>query len=179
LTPASERCASWERSWTQPDALLNLTVEQLDETGNTELLSWCTLLGAIGPQQGELLQYTSTWHHGHSMMRFLPARAKAFTKEAQGRPPYRFRNQGLPVRRIRITLSRRRGVRWVRRGGQLGPQAAGDSSTLPQGSRCQEAGHAGKSCWSGASMPGISPACRGLPSPASPVGRLRSVPVLP
>lgn len=76
------------------DALLGLTVEQLDETGNTELLSWCTLFGAIGPQPGELLQYTPTWHHGHGMMRFLPARAKEFNKEAQSRPPYQFRNQG-------------------------------------------------------------------------------------
>jgi hypothetical protein len=76
------------------NALLDLTVEQLDETGNTELLSWCTLLGAIGPQPGELLQYTPTWHHGHGMMRFLPVREKQFTKEAQNRPPYKFRNQG-------------------------------------------------------------------------------------
>jgi protocatechuate 4,5-dioxygenase beta chain/2,3-dihydroxyphenylpropionate 1,2-dioxygenase len=75
-------------------ALLDLTVEQLDETGNTELLSWCTLLGAIGPQPGELLQYTPTWHHGHGMMRFLPARPRTLNKEAQGRPPYQFRNQG-------------------------------------------------------------------------------------
>lgn len=76
------------------DALLDLSVEQLDETGNTELLSWCTLLGAIGPQPGELLQYTPTWHHGHGMMRFLPARAKRLTPEAEGRPPYKFRNEG-------------------------------------------------------------------------------------
>jgi hypothetical protein len=55
-------------------AVLDLTVEQLDEAGNTELLPWAILLGAIGDQPGELLQYTATWHHGHAMMRFLPAR---------------------------------------------------------------------------------------------------------
>ncbi|MGH9824803.1 MAG: hypothetical protein ACREDR_16360, partial [Blastocatellia bacterium] len=57
-------------------AVYNLTVEQLDEAGNTELLNWATLLGAIGDQPGELLRYTPTWHHGHAIMRFLPAREK-------------------------------------------------------------------------------------------------------
>ena len=76
------------------DALMNLTVEQLDETGNTELLTWATLLGAIGAQPGELLQYTPTWHHGHAMMRFLPAREKEMNKEAQSRGPYQFKNPG-------------------------------------------------------------------------------------
>jgi 2,3-dihydroxyphenylpropionate 1,2-dioxygenase len=76
------------------NALLDLTVEQLDETGNTELLSWCTLLGAIGPRPGELLQYTPTWHHGHGMMRFLPGREHTLNAEAASRPKYQFRNQG-------------------------------------------------------------------------------------
>lgn len=76
------------------DALLGLRVEQLDETGNTELLSWCTLLGAIGPRPGELLQYTPTWHHGHGMMRFLPAREHALNPKAANRPKYEFKNQG-------------------------------------------------------------------------------------
>lgn len=53
-------------------ALLDLTVEQLDATGNTELLTWAIMLGMIGPQHGKLLQYTPTWHHGHAMMQFLP-----------------------------------------------------------------------------------------------------------
>ena len=35
------------------------------------------LLGAIGAVPGELVQYTPTWHHGHGMMRFLPARERA------------------------------------------------------------------------------------------------------
>ncbi len=58
-------------------AVLELTAEQLDAAGNTELLPWAIMLGAIGNQPGELLQYTPTWHHGHAMMRFLPAREKA------------------------------------------------------------------------------------------------------
>ncbi|HZI50555.1 MAG TPA: hypothetical protein VFE29_01935 [Terriglobia bacterium] len=58
------------------ESLLNMTTEQLDETGNTELLTWITLFGAIGNVPGELLQYTPTWHHGHGFMRFLPRRER-------------------------------------------------------------------------------------------------------
>src|SRR5436853_1143784 len=78
------------------DALLALTVEQLDEVGNTELLNWATLLGAIGDRPGELLQYTPTWHHGHAVMRFLPARAaasSAATADSVKRKPYVFKNE--------------------------------------------------------------------------------------
>jgi len=60
------------------DAVLSLTPEQLDEAGNTEMLSWAIMLGAIGPVPGELLQYTPTWHHGHCMMRFIPARERKY-----------------------------------------------------------------------------------------------------
>jgi aromatic ring-opening dioxygenase catalytic subunit (LigB family) len=57
------------------EALLDLTNEQLDEVGNTELLPWMILFGAIGNQPGELLTYQPTWHHGHAVMRFLPCGA--------------------------------------------------------------------------------------------------------
>jgi aromatic ring-opening dioxygenase catalytic subunit (LigB family) len=55
-----------------PGALLDLTNEQLDEVGNTEMLPWMILFGAIGNQPGELLTYQATWHHGHAVMRFIP-----------------------------------------------------------------------------------------------------------
>ncbi len=58
------------------ESLLNMTAGQLDETGNTELLTWITLLGAVGNVPGECLQYTPTWHHGHGFMRFLPQRER-------------------------------------------------------------------------------------------------------
>jgi len=74
------------------ETLLDMTGEQLDEVGNTELLTWAIMLGAIGAQPGELLQYTPTWHHGHAMMRFLPART---TPEVEAlSEPYQFKNQG-------------------------------------------------------------------------------------
>jgi aromatic ring-opening dioxygenase catalytic subunit (LigB family) len=75
------------------DALLELTVEQLDEVGNTELLTWAMLFGAIGSQAGELLQYTPTWHHGHAMMRFLPLGQPA-AAQPQRHDKFVFKNQG-------------------------------------------------------------------------------------
>src|SRR6185295_13541080 len=43
------------------ESLLNLTSSQLDEAGNTELLIWINMLGAVGKLPGELVQYTPTW----------------------------------------------------------------------------------------------------------------------
>jgi 2,3-dihydroxyphenylpropionate 1,2-dioxygenase len=59
-----------------PDALLDMTNAQLDEVGNTEMLNWAIMFGAIGKQPGELIEYIPTWHHGLAMMRFLPPRAR-------------------------------------------------------------------------------------------------------
>src|SRR4029077_21204036 len=58
------------------DALLEMTGTQLDEVGNTEMLTWAMMFGAIGPQPGALVDYIPTWHHGLAMMRFLPEGAK-------------------------------------------------------------------------------------------------------
>jgi AmmeMemoRadiSam system protein B len=74
-------------------ALFEMTTEQLDEVGNTELLPWSIMLGAIGAVPGELVQYTPTWHHGHAMMRFLPASPKA-AASGEATPKYQFKNQG-------------------------------------------------------------------------------------
>jgi 2,3-dihydroxyphenylpropionate 1,2-dioxygenase len=78
------------------DALLNMTGTQLDEVGNTEMLSWAALFGAIGPQEGELIDYIPTWHHGLCMMRFLPRRARksAPSQAAAQFGGFQFRNQG-------------------------------------------------------------------------------------
>ncbi len=73
-------------------ALLNLTSEQLDEVGNTEMLTWSIMLGAIGDVPGELIQYTPTWHHGHGMMRFLPRRKERPSSATV--QPFEFKNKG-------------------------------------------------------------------------------------
>lgn len=75
------------------ETLFNLTSEQLDEVGNTELLPWAVMLGAIGNVAGELLQYTPTWHHGHAIMRFLPQRECPAPLEAAP-PAYVFKEEG-------------------------------------------------------------------------------------
>src|SRR5690348_11747923 len=62
--------AQMERGNIEP--LLKLTSEQLDEVGNTEMLPWYFLFGALGNLPGELITYQPTWHHGHAVMRFIP-----------------------------------------------------------------------------------------------------------
>jgi 2,3-dihydroxyphenylpropionate 1,2-dioxygenase len=76
--------------------LLDMTSEQLDEVGNTELLPWMVLFGAIGNQPAELITYQPTWHHGHAVLRFLPdKRTGKPSKEALQAPAtYTFKNSG-------------------------------------------------------------------------------------
>ncbi len=78
------------------DALLNMTGTQLDEVGNTEMLNWAVMFGAIGPRAGELIEYIPTWHHGLCMMRFLPQRERktAPTMARQEYGGFHFQNQG-------------------------------------------------------------------------------------
>src|SRR5580700_8184012 len=79
-----------------PGALLDLTNEQLDEVGNTEMLPWMVLFGAIGNQPGELLTYQPTWHHGHAVMRFIPNKREeaGLPLESKTPPAYQFQNDG-------------------------------------------------------------------------------------
>jgi aromatic ring-opening dioxygenase LigB subunit len=76
-------------------ALLDMTGSQLDEVGNTEMLSWAIMFGAIGRQKGELIDYIPTWHHGLAMMRFLPQRQHAAKMDVQDEyGGFKFQNQG-------------------------------------------------------------------------------------
>ena len=75
-------------------ALLNMTPEQLDEVGNTELLSWAVMFGAIGAHKGELIDYIPTWHHGLCMMRFMPERAHEGVRLSDVKGDWNFKNQG-------------------------------------------------------------------------------------
>ena len=76
------------------DALLNMTPEQLDEVGNTELLSWAVMFGAIGSHKGELIDYIPTWHHGLCMMRFTPERPHKTPGIDAKAGDWNFKNQG-------------------------------------------------------------------------------------
>lgn len=83
--------AQMERGNTE--AILNLTNRQIDEVGNTEILTWAVMMGAIGAQRGELLTYQPTWHHGHAVMRFLPPTQKPL--ETAPLAPYQFQDSPL------------------------------------------------------------------------------------
>jgi aromatic ring-opening dioxygenase catalytic subunit (LigB family) len=78
------------------NALLDMTGTQLDEVGNTEMLTWAMMFGAIGPQPGKLIDYIPTWHHGLAMMRFLPSVPKqaAPGKMMEQYGGFKFRNEG-------------------------------------------------------------------------------------
>ena len=78
------------------EALLNMTGTQLDEVGNTELLTWAALFGTIGPRPGELIEYIPTWHHGLCTMRFLPDRGRKApaAKVLEQYGGFKFQNQG-------------------------------------------------------------------------------------
>ncbi len=75
------------------DSFLRLTPEQLDEVGNTEMLPWAPVLGAVGEQHPggthmELLSYQETAHHGHAVAIFHPGGIT----EARPPQPFKFHN---------------------------------------------------------------------------------------
>jgi len=51
-------------------SLLSLSSQKLDEAGETELLTWYTVFGAIGNTRGKVLSYQPTWHHGLGVIDF-------------------------------------------------------------------------------------------------------------
>jgi 2,3-dihydroxyphenylpropionate 1,2-dioxygenase len=55
------------------DELLNLSAVNLDEVGESELMTWFVALGIIGQVPGRLLTYQELSHHGHGVVQFLPA----------------------------------------------------------------------------------------------------------
>ncbi len=76
------------------EALLNLTSQQLDVVGNTEMLSWMIMFGMIGDQPGELITYQPTWHHGHAVMRFLPDKRTGKLSEEGTKGPAQYKFKG-------------------------------------------------------------------------------------
>lgn len=80
----------------RPESLLELSGEQLDEVGNTELLPWIVAMGAAGVSRGELLTYQPTSHHGHAVMRFVPdtGRRGQEHREIEKYGGFQFKGQG-------------------------------------------------------------------------------------
>lgn len=58
------------------DELLDLTPVQLDEVGESELLTWFVMLGILAGSgatvPGSLLSYQHLSHHGHGVVQFVP-----------------------------------------------------------------------------------------------------------
>jgi len=48
--------------------LAALTGEELDKTGNVELRTWITLLGAVGDARAHVYCYEPSWHHGNAVV---------------------------------------------------------------------------------------------------------------
>jgi aromatic ring-opening dioxygenase catalytic subunit (LigB family) len=44
-----------------------LTSAELDKTGNVELRTWITLLGAVGDARADVYCYEPSWHHGNAV----------------------------------------------------------------------------------------------------------------
>ena len=45
-----------------------VTAEELDKTGNVELRTWITLLGAVGDAAANVYCYEPSWHHGNAIV---------------------------------------------------------------------------------------------------------------
>ncbi len=54
-----------------------LTGEELDKSGNVELRTWITLLGAVGPARAQVICYEPSWHHGNAVVTWPVAPAGA------------------------------------------------------------------------------------------------------
>jgi 2,3-dihydroxyphenylpropionate 1,2-dioxygenase len=48
--------------------LAALTGPELDKTGNVELRTWITLLGAVGEARAQVYCYEPSWHHGNAVV---------------------------------------------------------------------------------------------------------------
>jgi 2,3-dihydroxyphenylpropionate 1,2-dioxygenase len=53
--------------------LAEITAVELDKTGNIELRTWITLLGAVGDARAEVYCYEPSWHHGNAVVEWRAA----------------------------------------------------------------------------------------------------------
>jgi 2,3-dihydroxyphenylpropionate 1,2-dioxygenase len=50
------------------EELARVTAAELDKTGNIELRTWITVLGAVGPSHADVYCYEPSWHHGNCVL---------------------------------------------------------------------------------------------------------------
>ena len=76
--PGTDRYAEPDTAWDRQtlgmlqqgdgDALARVTAEELDATGNVELRTWITALGALGKVKADVYCYEPSWHHGNCVL---------------------------------------------------------------------------------------------------------------
>jgi len=76
--PGTDRYASPDVDWDREllerlqagrgAELASATAEELDKTGNIELRTWITLLGAVGDSRAAVYCYEPSWHHGNAVV---------------------------------------------------------------------------------------------------------------
>jgi 2,3-dihydroxyphenylpropionate 1,2-dioxygenase len=76
--PGTDRYAAPEFEWDRrilaalvegrSSALTDVTGEELDKTGNIELRTWITVLGAVGDAKADVYCYEPSWHHGNAVV---------------------------------------------------------------------------------------------------------------
>ena len=76
--PGTDRYASPELEWDRSvldglregrgRELAAVTGEELDKTGNVELRTWITVLGAVGAAPADVYCYAPSWHHGNAVV---------------------------------------------------------------------------------------------------------------
>jgi 2,3-dihydroxyphenylpropionate 1,2-dioxygenase len=76
--PGTERYANPDTAWDRQtletlkhgggDALARVTAAELDATGNVELRTWITALGAVGSAKADVYCYEPSWHHGNCVL---------------------------------------------------------------------------------------------------------------
>lgn len=76
--PGTDRYASPEFEWDRRllatlvegrgRELAAVSGEELDRTGNIELRTWATVLGAVGEAKADVYCYEPSWHHGNAVV---------------------------------------------------------------------------------------------------------------
>ncbi len=66
--------------------LAAVTAEELDKTGNIELRTWITLLGAVGGAKADVYCYEPSWHHVEWPLAVRAAGRRGAAGRAAARP---------------------------------------------------------------------------------------------
>jgi 2,3-dihydroxyphenylpropionate 1,2-dioxygenase len=76
--PGTDRYADPDTEWDRRtlemltqgrgDELARVTAAELDTTGNVELRTWITALGAVGGAKADVYCYEPSWHHGNCVL---------------------------------------------------------------------------------------------------------------